>query len=184
LFQGTLTVMHAVYGPGGPQIAALQGVAEANHHGSKTFEMFNLISAARGALQNLKAELETGMLGSLRQRIAGDVLTDFVHLARAALDDPGEKAKDVAAVLAAAAFEDVIRRMGASLAGKVGEDELQNVIGSLKDKGILQPPQLGIALSYLNFRNRALHAQWDKIERASVHSVLAFVEQLLLKHFQ
>lgn len=40
-----------------------------------------------------------------------------------------------------------------------------------------------IAQSYLSFRNHALHANWDKIEKESIHSVLGFVEQLLLKHF-
>jgi hypothetical protein len=53
----------------------------------------------------------------------------------------------------------------------------------VKDKGVLVAPQLAIALSYMNFRNHTLHANWDKIELAAVHSVLGFVEQLLLKHF-
>lgn len=53
----------------------------------------------------------------------------------------------------------------------------------MKDAGLLVAPQLGIALSYLNFRNHALHAQWNVIDRAAVESVLGFVEQLLLKHF-
>jgi len=33
-----------------------------------------------------------------------------------------------------------------------------------------QSPQVGIAQSYLSFRNHALHANWDKIERESIHS--------------
>ncbi len=57
------------------------------------------------------------------------------------------------------------------------------MIGRLKDSGLLVAPQLGIALGYLNFRNRALHAQWDTIDRSSVSAVLGFVEELLLKHF-
>ena len=60
------------------------------------------------------------------------------------------------AVLAAAAYEDTIRRMGGAFAGMVGRDDLRKVIDALKDKGILVPPQLGIALSYMNFRNHAL----------------------------
>ena len=52
-----------------------------------------------------------------------------------------------------------------------------------KEVSVLVAPQLGIALSYLSFRNHALHAEWQKIDRASVQSVLGFVEQLLLKHF-
>ena len=40
-----------------------------------------------------------------------------------------------------------------------------------------------IGLSYLEFRNDALHADWDKLDGAAVASRLAFVEVLLLKHF-
>jgi len=57
------------------------------------------------------------------------------------------------------------------------------VLNKLKDAGVIKSPQLGIAQSYLSFRNHALHANWDKIEKESVASVLGFVEELLLKHF-
>lgn len=41
---------------------------------------------------------------------------------------------------AAAVFEDTIRRMGASLAGLPGGEDLSDVINTLKDKGILAGP--------------------------------------------
>src|SRR5207248_67235 len=103
-------------------------------------------------------------------------------LARTVIDD-GAGGKNVAAVLAAAAFEDTVRRMGRELAGVTARDDLDKVIDALKKANVLQSPQLGIALSYLKFRNDALHADWENIEKAAVHSVLGFVEQLLLKHF-
>ena len=180
LLQGTLTLMGAFYGPESHQVAILMQPAKAMH----PMDMSQVVPAARGALENLKAELDAGALGSLRQRIAGDVLTDFLQLARTILNDTSDNAKNIAAVLAAAAFEDTIRRMGKELAGVIGREDLQDVITSLKEKGILQSPQIGIAQAYLSFRNHALHAEWEKIERASVHSILGFVEQLLLKHFQ
>jgi hypothetical protein len=58
---------------------------------------------------------------------------------------------------------------------------LQDVITELKNESLLKGSQVGIANSYLNFRNNALHAQWEKIERESVASVLGFCEQLMLK---
>ncbi len=137
-----------------------------------------------GFLENLKAELDAGLAGSLQKRMAGDVLGNFIQLAKAVLDEPGDNAKNVAAVLAAAAYEDTIRRMGAEFAGVMGQDNLHDVIDALKNAEVLQPPQLGIAISYLNFRNRALHANWDQIDRPAVSSALGFVEELLLKHFQ
>ncbi len=187
MFSGALTLLSAVYGPDSPQARTLQDVANELRN-SKLYNyqhnMGTLIHAVRGALRNLKQELDSGLTGSLQRRLTSEVLTDLVQLARIVLDESGDSAKNVAAVLAAAAYEDTIRRMGTSFAGIMGKDDLSHVIDVLKTKGILVAPQLGIAISYLSFRNHALHANWDKIDRASVNSVLAFVQELLLKHFQ
>ncbi len=136
-----------------------------------------------GTMQNVKAELDGGIVGSLRQQLTGAVLADFLGLARTVLEDKNEAAKNVAAVLAAAAYEDTIRRMGRELAGLVGRDDLADVIEALKKAKVLVSPQLTIAISFLKFRNDALHADWDNIERESVITVLGFVQELLLKHF-
>ena len=180
ILQGTLTLMAAVYGPESQQIETfLESVKSLRND-----RVWSRIAiASYGVLKNMEAELVAGLTGSLRKQITGDVLTDFIQLAKAALESEGSGAKNVAAVLAAAAYEDTIRRMGSAFAGVVGRGDLSKVIDSLKDKGILVAPQLGIALSYLSFRNYALHADWDKIDLAAVHSVLGFVEQLLMKHF-
>ncbi len=47
----------------------------------------------------------------------------------------------------------------------------------------LQGAQLGIAQSYLTFRNRALHAKWAKVDRAAAQSVLSFTEQVVASQF-
>ena|SRR5437870_6344799 len=187
LYQGALTVMSAFYGPESHQVQTLLQAHKEVHNrkeGRLAFNIQDLNRAVEGALRNLKAELEAGLAGSLQKRLTSEVLTDLVQLARTVLDQPGDNAKNVAAMLAAAAFEDTIRRMGSTFAGVMGKEDLEDVISALKTKGILVAPQLGIAIGYLNFRNRALHANWDQVERAAVVSVLAFVEELLLKHFQ
>jgi len=186
VLHGAFTIMSAVYGLESHQVMSLREYADRLLADKRIapIDSSNLTYVATGALRNLKEQLEAGLAGSLQKRMVGEVLTDFIQLARAALDETEDNAKNVAAVLASAAFEDTIRRMGATFAGVLGRDDLSDVIEALKNKGVLQSPQLGIALSYLNFRNRALHAQWEQIDRAAVHSVLGFVEQLLLKHFQ
>jgi hypothetical protein len=130
--------------------------------------MVDLKRALKGTIENLKTEIEGGFVGSLQKRVASDVLSDLVQLARVVLDELGDNAKNVAAVLAAAAFEDTIRRMGSVFAGVIGKDDLSDVIEALKMKGFLVPPQLGIVLSFLDFRDRALHANWNDIDRAAV----------------
>jgi hypothetical protein len=183
-FSGALTLMTAVYGEGSRQMAALLQRREeiTKREGGSLWdnEMFD---AVRGCVANLREEVEAGLLTSVERRVTSDVLSDFLQLARTALDENSEDAKNVAAVLAAAAYEDTIRRIAKEHAGVIGRDKLDKVITALKDAGLLVSPQLGIAMSYLSFRNHALHAEWDKIDRASVTSVLGFVQELLLKRF-
>src|SRR5262245_20873304 len=119
LLQGALTVMTALYGPESHQVTTLRAEA------LRVLPLpGNQIIV--GSLTNVAAEIDAGLLGSLEKRITGDVLTDFVALARAILQEQGARGKNVAAVLAAAAFEDTIRRMAATFAGIVGRDDLQD----------------------------------------------------------
>ncbi|HTK41563.1 MAG TPA: hypothetical protein VL287_08215 [Gemmatimonadales bacterium] len=189
ILHGTLTILVNVYGPNSPQIKSLQEAHKMALAGSGrgggdiAYQTRQAIPVLRGALESVLAELEAGLAGDLRKEITGAVITDFIQLARVTLQEGSDGAKNVAAVLAAAAYEDTIRRMGRDLAGVVGRDDLSDVINALKTQGVLKAPQLGIALGYLNFRNFALHANWADIDRSAVNSVLGFVEALLLKHF-
>lgn len=63
-------------------------------------------------------------------------------------------------------------------------ENLNDVLPALKNGGILVGPQLSTAQSYLTFRNKALPAEWNVIDRPTVSSALGFVEELILKHFQ
>ena len=186
IIQGTMSVMIAIHGQDSSKVAILdESIKHARDafKGSMAGRMQIAAGAARGALLNLKNESDAGLLGSLRKQISSGVLTDFIQLARKVLEESSDDGKNVAAVLTAAVFEDTIRRMGREFAGIMGRDDLEDVIGALKKADVLRSPQLGIALSYLSFRNHALHADWDKIDRAAVQSCLGFVEGLLLKHF-
>ncbi len=183
--QGATSLLSLVYGAQCAQLQQLNATLSeiAKQKSGPDWKHCQSGQAAQGALRNLKREMQSGLTGSLRHQITGEVLTDLIQLARTILNEPGDDAKNVAAVLAAAAFEDTIRRMGASLAGVVGKDDLAEVLKKLKDAAVIQSPQVGIAQSYLSFRNHALHANWSDIGRESVHSALGFVEQLLVKHF-
>lgn len=184
--QGLLTVMSSVYGEESQQVKTLlTNIADIRAEArGDSMTAYNMGQVVIGTIKNLKEEIESGFLGSLQKRIASEILTDFIQLAKTVLEDKSDNAKNVSSVLAAAAFEDTIRRIGSSFAGLIGHDKLDKVIDDLKKAGLLQSPQLGIAISYLSFRNHALHANWENIDRASVQSVIGFVEQLLLKYFQ
>jgi hypothetical protein len=182
LSQGCVSLLSLVYGPKSAQVQQFNAsLTEQSKRG--VFAMHYISLTCHGTLKNLKREVESGLTANLKQQITGEVLTDLIQLARTVLDEPGDNAKNVASVLTAAAFEDTIRRMGETLAGVMGKDDLADVLKKLKDADVVKSPQVGIAQSYLTFRNRALHANWGDIQRESVLSVLSFVEQLLLKHF-
>src|SRR4030095_5801946 len=115
-----------------------------------------------------------GFLGSIRAATMAEVLADFIKLSRQVLEaDPGDNGKNVAAVLAAAAFEDSIRRI-AEKHEIPDTEKLADLLTELKTRKVLDGAQVGIAQSYLKFRNSALHAKWSEIERSSVSSVLGF----------
>lgn len=185
LSQGCVSLLSLVYGQNCLQvqqfttaIAALKTVNPA-----AAYTHMGVVTTAKGTLKNLKREIESGLTGSLRHQITGEVLTDFIELAKAVLEESREGAKNVAAVLAAAAFEDTLRRMGENLAGVIGDEDLPDVLKALKDAGVIRGPQVGIVQSYFTFRNKALHANWNEIQKESVLSAIALVEGLLVKHF-
>lgn len=184
-YNGTITLMQALYGADSSQEQALSTYIEKLRGTSPADAPYTIqmsISAIKGALTSIKAELDSGFIGTLRGRLTGETLTDFIKLTRTVLEEANDDAKNVAAVLAAAAFEDVIRRL-ANLRGGKDTEKLADVLICLKDMGVLQGSEVGIAQSYLSFRNRALHAKWDEVNLPSVESVLAFTEQIILKNF-
>ena len=118
-------------------------------------------------------------------RASGEVLGDFLGLAKAALDDGGDDQKNVAAVLVAASFEDTIRRLAAAKTAVSDRPRLEDVVRILKLKvnEVLVGASVATAVGYVKFRNDALHADWKNIQPAAVTSCMAFVEGLLQQHF-
>jgi hypothetical protein len=185
VFHGTMTVMQAMYGLNSNQEKSLREYVhdvQSKYSPSSVRIPDLVISNIWGILDAMKAEISSGFVGSVQSSVTGDVLTDLIKLSKVAIEEAGDDAKDVAAVLSAAAFEDTIRRI--AIKHKIPPmEKLADIITELKNRQVLQGPQVGIAQSYLGFRNKALHAGWSQIERPSVYSVLAFTEQLILAHF-
>jgi hypothetical protein len=181
LFHGALDIMTIMYGPSSIQLKNFieeEATIRQKFNPDAASEFRNQL--VMGVLNNMKAALKAGIIGSLQKSITGEVLTDFLQLARTVFDEKGDGSKNVASVLAAALFEDTIRRI-ATINGIPHIEKLQDLLTELKNKDVLQGSQVGIGNSYLNFRNNSLHANWDKVERESVASVLGFCEQLLIK---
>ena len=182
LFQGTLNLATILYGPDDLRIRPLADLARRSANESPHPK--RLLNVARAALATMSAELDGGLLGSLRAHLTGEVLTDLLSLARDALKDALDpSAFQVAAVLAAASFEGTLRHMAEDLAGVTGRPKLAALVDELRKAKVLEGAAFRTAQNNLAFRNDALHGDWAKLDRATVESVIAFVEGLLLKHF-
>jgi hypothetical protein len=128
------SLLAAMYGPESTQIKAfanaLAQIAKSATNASLCGHYQML--CAYGTIRNVVAEIEGGLIVSLRALVAGEVFAELVGLGKEILADDNDSSKNVAAVLIAAAFEDLLRRMGTELAGVAGRPKLEEVIGDLK----------------------------------------------------
>jgi hypothetical protein len=158
------------YGPASPQLKQFLDGYTTISKNVDTNIPFALRLYSYGAINNVVEELQAGLVGNLRVQVTGEVLAELASLGKEILSGGTESAKNVAAVLVAAAFEDLIRRMGVELGGVKGRPPLQDVITALKDAAILKGAEIGIAQSFLKFRNDSLHADWVNVSRIQVES--------------
>lgn len=183
--QFATSMLTALYGSESPQLKQFRAGCEAiaKSAPNPTNMGVHLWQHALGVIRNTKAELEAGLIIKLRVAVAGEILAELIRLAREIMGDRTEEAKNVGAVLIAAAYEGLMRRMGEEFAGVTGRPKLEEVITALKAANVLKGGQVGTAQSYLKFRNDSLHADWKNVDRSQVESCLAFIESLLVKHF-
>ena len=133
-----------------------------------------------GIFQSAKEAFEGGYLFDVEREVSAEIFGDFVVLAKQAL---AEDNKDVAAVLAAAALEDALKRYAASNGLDVDDAPMSRIVGALKSKGLVSGAQKSLLTAMLQMRNHAMHAKWEKIEKPDVNGLIGFVEQFLLTHF-
>jgi hypothetical protein len=176
------SMMSALYGPKSTQLEAFNSRMEEVSR-LKSDSSFARQHLAYATIQSVVAEAKSGLIVNVRAQIAGEVLSELVSLGKEILRDRTDSAKNVSAVLIAAAFEDLVRRMGSELAGVVGRPKLEEVLIALKNAGVLKGGEVGVAQSYLKFRNDSLHADWANVQESQVQSCVAFLETLLIKHF-
>ncbi len=177
-------MMTSLYGPESPQLRQFRdGCAAITKVAPNPRNLdFSLGQHAAGAILNTIAELKAGLITRLRAVVAGEILQELLRLGKEILMERSDEAKNAAAVLTAAAYEGLIRRIAEEFARVTGRSKLEEVISALKAASIFKGGQVGTAQSYLKFRNDSLHADRENIDRSQVESCLAFSESLLLKH--
>ena len=181
IVSGTINILELLYGKDSHKTKAFleQYAAMFKQKESTRFVLMCLADSAKGVLQSIKSEVETGLVGNIQLQAQGGVFGDFLSLAKNSLDDN----KNVAAVLACAALEDALKKYAEQQGIAVSDADMSQVINALKSNGLLKDPQASIVQSYVKLRNKAFHAEWDKIEKESVNSAIGFTEQFILKNF-
>jgi hypothetical protein len=183
IYAGTLGVVSGIYGTRSPQLEVLD---EMNTRimctkWSEPSKNETLVEELKGILENVKVEIDGGLLKSIQEEARGEILADFVVLAKDAIDSG---AKDVAAVLSCAALEDTLKRFAESVGIKEVDDKnMPEVINALKAVDAIPSAQAKIVRSFVEVRKKAMHAEWGKIDTSEVHSVIAFVQDFIAKHF-
>lgn len=179
---GTITILEKLYGKNSEKLKAyIQMYQSYLKDPNKTsgFVRSKIRYDTLGILKSIKSEVAAGLVGNLELQAQGGIFGDFITLARESLDE----SKDVAAVLVSAALEDALKRFALQNTLDVAEKDMSEVINALKSKGLLRDPQASIVQGHAKLRNKAFHANWDKIETASVNSAIAFTESFILDNF-
>lgn len=181
-FMGAIGVMEILYGGTSPQVRALHDGKKAalSTQFSSDYQMYLLAHTIRGTLHNIEQEVEAGLISTLANQAAGEVLGDLLALAKSA-HQAGHKT--VAAVLACAALEDSLKRKAEEAGIATSGKTLDHIVNSLKAASFFKGPQAAIVGSYVKLRNSAMHADWDKIQDADIGSLIGFLEPFLVQHF-
>lgn len=137
--------------------------------------------AARGVFLGAKSDFDGNYLFNVEAVITGELFGNFVSAAKAAL---AEGHHTVAAVLASAALEDALKRHATVNGLDVTGKSIKEVVNALKAKGLVTGAQKTLLDSMPKVRDYAMHAEWDKLTPQDAGSVIGFVEQFLLTHFQ
>lgn len=182
VYASTLSIAVQVYGAGSQQAKAVADLRE-DVNQSKWVQDAKptfLVKQCHGVLRSFASDLDDARLGSLRREFQGQVFADFLNAAKSA---QSAGAKDVAAVLACAALEDLLKRFGESQGLDVEDKDMSNVINGLKGAGLVTATEGSLLKGMVALRNKALHADWDKVDGASVSGVIAFVEEFLIRRY-
>lgn len=180
LYNLTLSLLINIYG-NSEHVTNFQSQLSDYIHNEEGLNYSHVINICLGKIEFLKAEIELGILKSIRQEITGEIVTDFLHLSRQAITDDS---KEVAGVLACASLEDVLKKHATSLGINIENKSMSDVVNLLKANGAISSAQSNILKGYSGIRNKVFHAEWDKFDKSDINSIIGFTEQFVMERFK
>ena len=138
------------------------------------------VELLQNILINASEAFEGGYAFNSEISISGEVLGDFIALAKEAFASGHEV---VAAVLASAALEDGLKRYAKLNGLEVESAPMREVLNALKSKELLSGTSKKLLEAMPSIRNDALHARWEKIDKLNASGIINAAEQFLLAKF-
>ena len=180
IYNLTLSLLTKVYGQHSDPVQNFQKQLADYLNPSVSFEWKKVLALCVGKLNFLKAEIELDLLTTFEKEISSEVYGDFLSMAREALENG---IKETSSVLACAALEDALKKF-ANINGLQTTDKgMTEIANSLKSIGFLKGAQGTLINSFIKIRNKAFHAEWDKIDTPDVKSLIGFTEEFIAANF-
>ena len=172
-----INMLEDIYGASSTQIGMVESVQKRVYDSDEPdyYKRQLIVEHLHGFLCTLELDIKEGRV-NIQSQIRGEILGDFLSLAHETLN-AGQK--DVAAVLACAALEDMLKRCASDRGLEVQDKNMQTVVNALKSKGIINSSQGKVLDGYVQVRNDTFHARWDAIDVAAVKGIIGYTQGFL-----
>lgn len=131
-----------------------------------------------GHLRAIRDAIEVGEFKHFEDEVAAGDLQGFLDYSKAFY---AESKKVESSVIAAAVFEDTMRRI-ANANDLDRSVKLDMIISALVTKGVITKLESKKFRVYADIRNSALHASWDEFELPDVDDLIRGTEELVVRH--
>lgn len=180
IYNLTLSLLIKVYGESSEHLINFQSQLMNYNDSNSRMEYPSILNICLGKLEFLKLEIQFGLLTTIEKDISGEIVSDFLRLSRQAFD---EGIIPVSAVLSCGALEDALKRFAKANALAIDDKNMSQVVNALKSKSLISGTQSSLLKTYVQIRNKAFHAEWDKIQSSDIKSVIGFTEEFISKNF-
>ncbi len=143
--------------------------------------MSERVETIASLLRSLLADIDAGLIGTLKTKVQAETFEDFLDHAEAYRERRG---KDQAGVIAGVVFEDTIRKIYADNIDKVSRPELDQVIIALTKHGVITEQQAKQARVATHVRNKASHADWGAFTMDGVDDTIKITKTLIDTHLK
>lgn len=178
IFASTISILTKLYGENHSHVGDLEIKVE--KYRNYPYPEKLTLKCCLGKLNAIETDIKYGLLTSIEKEINGEIIGDFIKLAKASI---AEGQKNIAAVLACAALEDALKKIGKFNGVLVEDKTMIEVVNALKSKGLIKGTQGQLLSAFGTLRNKTFHAEWDKVEEPEVKSLISFAEEMIIKHF-